>query len=132
MHPNIKNNSNNSNITLEYPLIVSHFGFNYWGYSNYLKEQTWKLDQTVTNAMAQYVNVSYFPTGLVSEGGDRELNGDDILIANWRVESNRNPGLTKDVVTQKFKVKFVFCVCVSPFCFNSNDWGIMFCVYPMF
>jgi agmatine deiminase len=45
-------------------------------------------------------------TDFVSEGGDREFNGKGTLMVTEAVQLQRNPHMTKDQLTERFKAVF--------------------------
>ena len=79
------------------------FGFNSWGYESSDTEYCRKegaIDAQV--ARLQGVN-RIFKTDMVSEGGNREVNGKGVLLVVEAVEKQRNPGMTKEQMESEFK-----------------------------
>lgn len=53
-------------------------------------------------AVAKYLNLATVDTSLISEGGNREFNGQGIMMAVESVEQHRNPDLSLTEIEQEF------------------------------
>jgi agmatine deiminase len=82
---------------------VADFGFNGWGYeandSDYSREEG-----SIDLQVAKLEGIKkIFTTKMISEGGDRELNGKGVLIVVEAVEKQRNPQMTLKQMESEFK-----------------------------
>ena len=76
-------------------LAVSHIQFNGWG-----EKQLHKRDGQIARRVAERLGYALMPTGLHGEAGGVEQDGHGLLMAHassW-VNSNRNPGLSRDEI----------------------------------
>ena len=76
-------------------LAVSHIQFNGWG-----EKQIHKRDGQIARRVAERLGYALMPTGLHGEAGGVEQDGHGLLMAHassW-VNSNRNPGLSRDEI----------------------------------
>lgn len=83
-------------------LAMADFSFNGWGTSTEqdpLQKENEQLDEK-TAALLQLPVVS---SKVISEGGDREVNGKGVLIASEVVEQGRNPDLSLAEIAAEFK-----------------------------
>ncbi len=84
-------------------LVVSHIQFNGWG-----NKQVHKRDGTIAAKIAERLGVELVASGLVGEAGGVEHDGHGLLAAHessW-VNSNRNPGLTKDEIEKRLLLAY--------------------------
>ncbi len=101
-------------------LGVADFGWNHYGYPQFLKEQyNNKQDSiskylnkrlpsmtktgTVDSLMAVAEGAKIFKTNVVTEGGNIEVNGKGTLIVCESAMKNRNPDLTKEFMESELK-----------------------------
>ena len=70
-----------------------------WG-KKYVREK----DRLIGSAVTERLNLLLVKTGLVSEAGGIEQNGQDILAAHERswVNESKNPGLSRDEIEHSF------------------------------
>jgi agmatine deiminase len=73
---------------------IADFGFNIWSYADPTSELA-TLDESVDRLVAREHNLPIARSSLISEGGNREFNGNGILMVTEAVELQRNPGMTK-------------------------------------
>jgi len=82
---------------------IHHLQFNGWG-----NKQPHPNDGNIAAAIADRLQVSLIPTGLVGEAGGAEQDGHGLVIAHessWVIE-NRNPGLSRDQIGEKLKMAY--------------------------
>ncbi|WP_081980911.1 agmatine/peptidylarginine deiminase [Cellulophaga sp. Hel_I_12] len=75
-------------------LAVADFNFDSWGYADTLDIDT-KTEEMYDVRVAQYFNLPVISSAMISEGGNREVNGKGTLITTEAVEMGRNPSMTK-------------------------------------
>lgn len=78
--------------------VVSHIRFNGWG-----DKQGHRHDGRIAEACAERLGFPLIDAGLVGEPGGVDHDGHGLMIAHessWIID-NRNPGLTKDEVTER-------------------------------
>lgn len=92
--------------------LVATFGWNNWGCIGHYQYEGLQegVEQTsqVSKRSAEALKLRTIESKLVSEGGNREFNGDGVLMATSTVELQRNPTMTLDEIEQE--LKRVFCV----------------------
>jgi len=71
-------------------LAIADFNFNSWGYSDTLDAAA-KTEEMYDVRVAEHLNLSVISSSMISEGGNREVNGKGTLIATESVEMGRNP-----------------------------------------
>ncbi|MEM9798839.1 MAG: agmatine deiminase family protein [Planctomycetota bacterium] len=81
-------------------LGIVDFGFNTWGYEETTSENS-RLEEAVDRRIAERLGLPTVRTELVSEGGNREVNGAGVMIACEAVELQRNPGWTRDEIERE-------------------------------
>lgn len=86
-------------------LKIADFGFNQWSYAKPTDPEAME-DERVDRLVARELNLPIVRSSLISEGGDRELNGRGTLLTTEAVELQRNPGMTRDQITNEFKRVF--------------------------
>ena len=75
-------------------IAIADFNFNSWGYSDTLDIDT-KTEEMYDERVAKYYKLPVVSSTMISEGGNREVNGKGTLITTEAVEMNRNPNMTK-------------------------------------
>ncbi|RYM34917.1 agmatine deiminase family protein [Brumimicrobium glaciale] len=75
-------------------LAIADFNFNSWGYSDTLDNDT-KTEEMYDVRAAEHYNLPVISSTMISEGGNREVNGKGILLTTESVEMGRNPTMTK-------------------------------------
>ncbi|MDN3610421.1 agmatine deiminase family protein [Vibrio ostreicida] len=73
-------------------MLVNGFGFNGWSYESEHSTDI-ILDQNVARAASEQCRLEFRKTDLISEGGNREFNGQGVMVATLAVEQQRNPGM---------------------------------------
>ena len=72
---------------------VANFNFNGWGYP--IPEKLNEIDKVFDEKAAKFLNIPFISTSMVSEGGNREVNGKGTLMVTEAVAQGRNPMMTK-------------------------------------
>jgi len=75
-------------------LAIADFNFNSWGYSDTLNIDT-KTEEMYDERVAEHFDLPVISSSMISEGGNREVNGKGTLITTESVEMDRNPSMTK-------------------------------------
>jgi len=83
-------------------LAIADFNFNAWGYSDTLDAST-QIEEKYDENIAKLLGLPVISTSLISEGGDREVNGEGTLIVVEAVEAGRNPNMTKEEMNAEFQ-----------------------------
>tara|TARA_R110000796_G_scaffold47977_8_gene115189 strand:- start:4543 stop:5826 length:1284 start_codon:yes stop_codon:yes gene_type:complete len=83
-------------------LAIADFNFNSWGYSDTLNIDT-KTEELYDERVAKHFNLPVISSAMISEGGNREVNGRGTLITTEAVEIDRNPHMTKAEMESEYK-----------------------------
>ena len=83
-------------------LAIADFNFNSWGYSDTLNIDT-KTEELYDERVAKRFNLPVISSTMISEGGNREVNGRGTLITTEAVEMDRNPHMTKKEMEREYK-----------------------------
>ncbi|SOE23755.1 agmatine deiminase [Spirosomataceae bacterium TFI 002] len=75
-------------------LAIADFNFNSWGYSDTLDADT-KTEELYDERVAKHFNLPIISSSMISEGGNREVNGKGTMITTEAVEAERNPDMSK-------------------------------------
>ncbi|QLE00716.1 agmatine deiminase family protein [Galbibacter sp. BG1] len=83
---------------------IVDFGFNAWGYtdSNNMDDYTIRMEKYDAQ-IAKLQNLPIIKSKLISEGGNREVNGKGILMLTETVEKGRNPQMSIPEMEAEFK-----------------------------
>ncbi len=83
---------------------VVDFGFNAWGYtdSENMDDYTIRMEK-FDERVAELRNLPLIQTDLISEGGNREVNGEGVLMVTEVVEKGRNPTMTLSEMEAEFR-----------------------------
>ncbi|OBX25250.1 agmatine deiminase [Gelidibacter algens] len=83
---------------------IVDFGFNAWGYtdSNAMDDYTIRMEK-YDEEVAKLLNIPVIYSDMVSEGGNRELNGRGVLMLTEIVEKGRNPYMDLAAMELEFK-----------------------------
>ncbi|MEM6380147.1 MAG: agmatine deiminase family protein, partial [Bacteroidota bacterium] len=75
---------------------IVDFGFNAWGYtpSDDMDDYTIRMEK-YDEVIAEHLDLPLISTEMISEGGDREVNGEGTLMVVETVEQGRNPNMNK-------------------------------------
>ena len=83
-------------------LAIADFNFNFWGYSDTLDIDT-KTEEMYDVRVAEQFNLPVISSSMISEGGNREVNGKGTLMTTESVEEGRNPGMSKQEMETEYK-----------------------------
>tara|TARA_R100001369_G_C3322085_1_gene169131 strand:+ start:1350 stop:2600 length:1251 start_codon:yes stop_codon:yes gene_type:complete len=81
---------------------IADFNFNSWGYSDTLNIDT-KTEELYDERVAKHFQLPVISSTMISEGGNREVNGKGTLITTEAVEMDRNPEMTKADMEKEYK-----------------------------
>ncbi|AWX45557.1 Agmatine deiminase [Flagellimonas maritima] len=83
---------------------IVDFGFNAWGYtdSDNMDDYTIRMEK-FDEAVAHIKNLPLIQTNLISEGGNREVNGEGVLMVTEAVERGRNPNMDLKEMEAEFQ-----------------------------
>ncbi|MCK0145238.1 agmatine deiminase family protein [Arenibacter sp. F26102] len=81
---------------------IADFNFNSWGYSDTLDIDT-KTEELYDERVAKHFQLPIISSTMISEGGNREVNGKGTLITTEAVEMDRNPEMTKVDMEKEYK-----------------------------
>ncbi|WP_051305733.1 agmatine deiminase family protein [Desulfogranum mediterraneum] len=81
---------------------IADFGFNCWGYFPQSDTQA-RIMERIDRDIAKQRGLPSRMTRLVSEGGDRELNGKGTILVTEACEFQRNPNLSRDDIEAELK-----------------------------
>ena len=81
---------------------IADFNFNSWGYSDTLDIDT-KTEEMYDVSVAEHFNLPVISSSMISEGGNREVNGKGTLITTESVEMGRNPSMTKKEMEAEYE-----------------------------
>ncbi|MDX2064865.1 MAG: agmatine deiminase family protein [Fimbriimonadaceae bacterium] len=75
--------------------MAASYQFNYWGYDRDMGAQTQVIDR-LDDYFGTKQTGSVIRSEIISEGGNREFNGQGTMLSVSAVEQDRNPGLSLD------------------------------------
>ncbi|MFD1315635.1 agmatine deiminase family protein [Namhaeicola litoreus] len=81
---------------------IVDFNFNSWGYAE-VKDPDNQVEEKFDEMVAKKTNLKLISSELISEGGNRESNGEGVLMTTESVELGRNPGWTKKQIEAEFQ-----------------------------
>ncbi len=81
---------------------IADFNFNAWGYSDTLDTDT-KIEERYDVNVAELLQMPTISSSMISEGGNREVNGKGTLLVTARVEEGRNPTMTRSQMEAEYK-----------------------------
>lgn len=82
--------------------MIADFNFDSWGYGDTTDAYS-KTEELYDERVADLMGLPVISTSMISEGGDREVNGEGILMVVEAVEQGRNPGMTKAEMEAEFQ-----------------------------
>lgn len=88
--------------TTDEQLAVIDFNFNLWGYADSADLDA-QLDGRFAGTVAEHMDLPVLHTPMISEGGNREVNGKGVLLASAVVEEGRNPTMTRAEMEAEYK-----------------------------
>jgi agmatine deiminase len=83
-------------------LAIADFNFNSWGYSDTLDNDT-KTEEMYDVRAAEHYNLPVISSTMISEGGNREVNGKGILLTTETVEMGGNSTMTKKEMEAEYE-----------------------------
>lgn len=83
-------------------LAIADFDFTCWGYYESWDSQT-RLMEKNDRTIAEKMGIPSFMTRVVSEGGDRILNGQGVMITVEACEFQRNPNVSREELEKEYK-----------------------------
>ncbi|UOY06854.1 agmatine deiminase family protein [Muricauda sp. SCSIO 64092] len=81
---------------------IADFNFNSWGYADTLDLNS-MTEETYDEKVAELLNLPLVSSAMISEGGNRELNGKGTLMVTETVEKGRNPQLSKGEMEAEYQ-----------------------------
>jgi agmatine deiminase len=81
---------------------IADFNFNSWGYADTLDVDT-KTEEMYDIRVANHLKLPVISSSMISEGGNREVNGKGTLITSEAVEKGRNPTMSKLQMEAEYK-----------------------------
>jgi agmatine deiminase len=81
---------------------IADFNFDSWGYADTLDVDT-KTEEMYDVRVAEYFKLPVISSSMISEGGNREVNGKGTLITSEAVEKGRNPEMSKLQMEAEYK-----------------------------
>lgn len=82
--------------------MIADFNFDSWGYGDTLDAYS-KTEELYDERVAEIMGLPVISSSMISEGGDREVNGEGTLLVVEAVEKGRNPGMTKAAMEAEFE-----------------------------
>ena len=83
-------------------MAIADFNFNSWGYADTLNIET-KTEEKYDERVAKHFKLPIISSSMITEGGNREVNGKGTLITTESVEMGRNPMMTKKEMEAEYK-----------------------------
>ena len=83
-------------------MAVVNFRFDAWGYSTPDDEEI-EVDALFARNLGIHLKMPVIESELISEGGNREVNGKGTLLLTAAVEEGRNPGMTRKEMEAEFE-----------------------------
>lgn len=81
---------------------IADFNFNSWGYTDTLDTAT-RVEEKYDERVAQLLGLPIVSSSMISEGGNREVNGKGTLLVTEAVEQGRNPKMSKAEMETEYK-----------------------------
>ncbi len=81
---------------------IADFNFDSWGYSDTL-DQSSRIEEKYDEKVAELFGLPLVSSTMISEGGNRELNGKGTLVVTEAVEQGRNPGMSKATMETEYQ-----------------------------
>lgn len=83
-------------------MAIADFNFDGWGYTDTLDPDT-KIEEMYDFRVAEFLDLPVISSSMISEGGNREVNGKGTLITTEIVEMGRNPGMSKQEMEAEYQ-----------------------------
>lgn len=81
---------------------IADFNFDSWGYADTLDPYS-QIEESFDEEVAKSLGLSLISSTMISEGGNRELNGKGTLITTEVVEKGRNPHMTSKEMEAEYR-----------------------------
>lgn len=81
---------------------IADFNFNSWGYADTLDVEP-KRKKCMMFGLQKHFKLPVISSSMISEGGNREVNGKGTLITSEAVEKGRNPNMSKLQMEAEYK-----------------------------
>jgi len=81
---------------------IADFNFNFWGYTDTLDVAA-KTEELFDENVAEILDLPLISSSMISEGGNRELNGKGTLMTTETVEQGRNPAMSKAAMELEYQ-----------------------------
>ena len=82
--------------------VIADFNFDAWGYGDTTEIDT-QTEEKYDERIGDHLGIPIISTSMISEGGDREVNGEGTLIVVEAVEMGRNPNMNKEEMEIEFQ-----------------------------
>ncbi len=82
-------------------LGVADFEFNLWGYADSSDPDN-LVEEAFDRKAAEHLKLPIIKSNIISEGGNREINSQGVLITVEKVETERNPTLTLNELEEEY------------------------------
>jgi len=82
--------------------VIADFNFDAWGYADTLDAEA-KVEEMYDVRVAELLDMPIISSSMISEGGNREVNGKGTLVVTEVVESGRNPNMTRSQMEAEYK-----------------------------
>lgn len=81
---------------------IADFNFNSWGYADTL-DSIALTEEKFDERVAEILHLSVISSPMISEGGNREVNGKGTMLVTETVEQGRNPGMGKSQMEAEYR-----------------------------
>ena len=82
--------------------VIADFNFDAWGYGDTTEADT-KIEEKYDELIGAHQGLPIISSNMISEGGNREVNGEGTLMVVEKVEMGRNPSMTKEEMEAEFQ-----------------------------
>lgn len=83
-------------------LAVADFNFNFWSYGGVNAADS-KVEESVDRQLAARLKLPVLRSSMISEGGNREVNGKGTMLVVESVEKQRSPGMTRAEMKAEYR-----------------------------
>ena len=83
-------------------LAIADFNFDAWGHADTLDADA-KIEEMYDVGVAKLLNLPVISSAMVSEGGNREVNGKGTLMVTESVEKGRNPAMSRSAMEAEYE-----------------------------
>ncbi len=82
--------------------VIADFNFDAWGYGDTTETET-QIEEKYDERIGDHLDLPVISSSMISEGGDREVNGEGTLLVVETVEMGRNPNMKKEEMEAEFQ-----------------------------